>query len=349
MKKPITIKEIATLSGVSIATVSRVLNNNSWVSDKTRAKVTQVIEENNFSPNLIARGMVSKKTRTLAVVVSDITNPYFVMLVAQIESECLNIGYKITLFDTQSANKNKSAYTADIEESIFNTIIDSQIDGVIILGGNIDYIDIPEGYVQALQQLIETVPVVVVGRAVKHLNYTCVERDQTKSVTQITDYLIKRGHKRIGFIGGSPNVYVTKERVAEFKKKMASSGIPVNENLIVMSNFYLKNGYEAACAIIQNEAELPEALIAINDQVAMGAIRAFKDNNIAIPQDISIVSCEYFPGSEYYIPRITSVDHQMPLIGRAALDRMLHLLGASNLAPALNEIEPKLIAGESCA
>ena len=123
MKKNLTIKDIAELANVSIATVSRVLNNNSWVSDKTRTKVQKVIDEHHFSPNLMARSMISRKSMTLAVVVSDITNPYFATLVEQIEKACLQAGYKIILFDTQSANKRAHSTQVIAEDQIFNIII----------------------------------------------------------------------------------------------------------------------------------------------------------------------------------------------------------------------------------
>ncbi|MFB5746543.1 LacI family DNA-binding transcriptional regulator [Cedecea sp. S5-13] len=347
MKKPLTIKDIAELAQVSIATVSRVLNNNSWVADKTRSRVEKVIQEHNFSPNLLARGMISKKTQTLAIVVSDISNPYFVMLVAQIEHESLRLGYKVTLYDTQSANRTSREAPVVPEEHIFNSITDSQIDGVIILGGNIDYNDISATYLQELKKLIATVPVVVVGRKLPGVEYACVERDQTGCVRLATRHLIDKGYRRIGFIGGSKNVYITREREAVFRTELESAGLPVENSFVVLNNFYLQHGYEAIESLIANNEALPDAIVAINDHVAKGAIRALKDKNLLVPENIAVVSCEYFPGSEYFIPRITTVDHQNALIGKEVMRRLMAILNQNADVAAAEKIPISLTGGES--
>ncbi|MGP9420859.1 LacI family DNA-binding transcriptional regulator [Ewingella sp. AOP9-I1-14] len=350
MKKSITIKDIAEMAGVSITTVSRVLNNNQWVADKTKAKVDKVIKEHNFSPNLVARGMISKKTHMLAVVVSDITNPYFVMLVEQIEKVCLHAGYKVMLFDTQSANKGPTGSAQHIDENIFTSVISSQLDGVIILGGEIDYLVVPESYLEALKKLTETIPTVVVGRHIPQLDYPCIVRDQTHSVELVTQHLIDKGYQKIAFIGGSEKVYITKQRIKAFKDQLAKAGLTVDDSLIVETNFYLQHGYQAAERLIQQRQKggLPEAILAINDQVAIGAIRALKDNHISVPQDIAVASCEYFPGSEYYVPRITTVDHQNAQIGQAVTTTILEIIEPREQASEHPEIVSVLIEGESC-
>lgn len=345
MKKPLTIKDIAELANVSIATVSRVLNNNSWVSDKTREKVQKVIDEHHFSPNLMARSMISRKSMTLAVVVSDITSPYFATLVEQIEKACQQAGYKIVLFDTQSANKRSGSSQVIAEDQIFSTIIDSQLDGVIILGGNIDYLKIPPGYLEGLQKLIATLPVIVVGRKLAHYAYTCVQRDQVNCVKMVTRYLLEKGHRDIAFIGGSPGVYMTGQRVSAFHETMQQAGIASEHARVVETNFYPQHGYEAITQLLKSGHPLPQALLAINDRVAMGAIRALKDNNLNVPDDIAVASCEYFLGSEYYVPRLTTVDHQNNVLGQQVILQMMTLL--QDMLPDSPEIPPLLLTGES--
>lgn len=345
MKKTLTIKDIAELANVSIATVSRVLNNNSWVSDKTRDKVQKVIDEHHFSPNLMARSMISRKSMTLAVVVSDITNPYFATLVEQIEKACQPAGYKIILFDTQSANKRSDSQQVIAEDQIFSTIIDSQLDGVIVLGGNIDYLKIPESYLEGLQKLIATLPVIVVGRKLAHYDYTCLQRDQVNCVKIITRHLLSKGHRDIAFIGGSPGVYMTGQRVTAFHETLKEAGLQPEKASVIESNFYPQHGYEAIKKLLGTGNPLPQALLAINDRVAMGAIRALKDNGIDVPKDIAVASCEFFPGSEYYVPRLTSVDHQNHVLGQQVIRQMMTLL--QDMLPEAFDISPLLIVGES--
>lgn len=348
MKKPLTIKDIAELANVSITTVSRVLNKNNWVSDKTRARVEKVIEEQHFSPNLLARGMISKKTQTLAIIVSDISNPYFVTLVTQIEHESLQAGYKVTLYDTQSANKSLASQKVISEENIFNSIMDSQIDGVIILGGNIDYNSVPEEYLNGLKKLCATIPVVVVGRPLPEVNYSCILRDQAGCVETITQHLISKGYQRIGFIGGSKNVYITRERINAFRLTMKAAKLSVEDKWIIENNFYYEHGYQSAEALFNADKILPQALVCINDHVAKGVIRALKDRQINVPDDIAVASCEYFPGSEYYIPRITTVNHQNELIGKKVMEQLMGLLASEAPETPPTKIPLRLMAGESC-
>ena len=345
MKKNLTIKDIAELANVSIATVSRVLNNNSWVSDKTRARVQKVIDEHQFSPNQMARSMISRKSMTLAIVVSDITNPYFATLVEQIEKFCLQAGYKIVLFDTQSANKRGGLAHIVAEDQIFSSIIDSQLDGVIILGGNIDYLSIPDSYLDGLQKLIATLPVIVVGRKLARYNYTCVQRDQVNCVKMIARYLLEKGYRDFAFIGGSPGVYMTGQRISTFLQTLEEAGIPAKSVPIVETNFYPQHGYEAVEHLLKSDRPLPRALLTINDRVAMGAIRALKDHGLLVPEDIAVASCEYFPGSEYFIPRITTIDHKNNELGQQVIHQMMMLL--QDMLPKSVTISPLLIAAES--
>ncbi|CAM3702228.1 LacI family transcriptional regulator [Rouxiella silvae] len=349
MKKNITIKDIAEIAGVSITTVSRVLNNNSWVSDKTKAKVQKVIAEYSFSPNLVARGMISKKSDTLAVVVSDITNPYFVTLVAQIEQACLKNGYKIILFDTQSARKMPDSSQPNVDVAIFNSIMNSQLDGAIILGGDIDYVDIPTDYLSALKKLTEQIPTVVVGREIPQLAYSCITRDQTHCVRMVTQRLIDRGYKNIAFIGGSEKVYVTQQRVGAFYAHLQEARLPIHPEFVILNDFYIEHGYQAIEHLLGRDAAMPDAILAINDRVAMGVIRALKDNHVSVPEDnIAVASCEYFPGSEYFIPRITTADHQNNRLGQAVIATMIALMQSSTPNNELITIPPLFLEGESC-
>lgn len=345
MKKNLTIKDIAELANVSVATVSRVLNNNSWVSEKTRTRVQKVIDEHHFSPNQMARSMISRKSMTLAVVVSDITNPYFATLVEQIEKACLQASYKIVLFDTQSANKRNSAAKIVAEDQIFSSIIDSQLDGVIILGGNIDYLTIPDAYLDALQKLITTLPAIVVGRKLARYHYTCLERDQVNCVKMVTHYLLEKGYRSFAFIGGSSSVYMTGQRVNAFVQTLAKAEIEAKDVPIIETNFYPQHGYEAVEQLLKSNSPLPGALLAINDRVAMGAIRALKDHGLSVPDDIAVASCEYFPGSEYFIPRITTVDHKNNELGQHVIQQMMTLL--QDMLPETPTITPLLIPAES--
>ncbi|SQA98907.1 Cryptic asc operon repressor [Cedecea neteri] len=116
----------------------------------------------------------------------------------------------------------------------------------------------------------------------------------------------------------------------------------------MLNNFYLQHGYEAIETLIANNEALPDAIVAINDHVAKGAIRALKDKNFSVPENIAVVSCEYFPGSEYFIPRITTVDHQNALIGKEVMARLMAILNENAVGIAVEKIPLTLLNGESC-
>lgn len=184
------------------------------------------------------------------------------------------------LFDTQSANKRTGSDSVIAEEQIFSTVMDSQLDGVIILGSNINYLTIPEGYLEGLQKLITVLTVIVVGRQLARYDYTCLHRDQVSCVKMVTEYLLGKGHRDIAFIGGSPEVYMTGKRVSAFRETLRQAGLSPDDALVNETNFYARHGYEAIEKLLSGGRALPQALIAINDRVAMGAIRALKDNGL---------------------------------------------------------------------
>ncbi|EOI03099.1 hypothetical protein UAY_00846 [Enterococcus moraviensis ATCC BAA-383] len=346
MKKTITIKEIAKKSGVSVSTVSRVLNNHPSVSPTKRAKVQAVIKEEGFQPSMLARGMVSNKTQTLAVLVPDINNPYFTALISEIEIASQALNYSLLLFNTMTAGHNKQKDSSFAEQNTFNTILEKKVDGVIILGGEIDKDDPNADYLNALNQLNQQIPVLIVGQHQENCTAHFVERDLEKGVFLATQHLLALGNRSIGFIGGEPAIKITTQRVAAFKKAL-SLYTTFDESLLYLSDFYTEDGYNSMSQLIASKHPLPDAVIAINDHVALGAFRALKDHQLSCPEDIAIASCDAFPNGEYQTPRITTVNQHNSYLGQIAVDRLLKLIDDESVEQY--EIHsPDLIIRESC-
>ncbi|MFK4566644.1 LacI family DNA-binding transcriptional regulator [Enterococcus sp. UD-01] len=346
MKKNITIKEIAKKSGVSVSTVSRVLNNHPSVSPSKRLKVQKIIKEEGFQPSMLARGMVSNKTQTLAVLVPDISNPYFTALVSEIELASQRFDYSLLLFNTMTAGPNKQENSSFTEQNTFRTILEKKVDGVIILGGEIDKDEPNEAYLQALNQLNNQIPVLIVGQQQKNCDAYFVERDLEKGVFLATQHLLALGNRSIGFIGGEADIKITTQRVAAFKKAV-SLYASFDESLLFLSDFYTIDGYNSMTQLIQEKAELPDAVLAINDHVALGAFRALKDHQLSCPKDIALVSCDAFPNGEYQTPRITTVDQHNSYLGRIAVERLLELIN-EEAVEQFKTHSPDLIIRESC-
>ncbi|MFV0393890.1 MAG: LacI family DNA-binding transcriptional regulator [Coprobacillaceae bacterium] len=345
-KKTITIKEIAKQSGVSVSTVSRVLNNNPSVAPHKRKRIQEVIDELGYQPSMFARGMISKQTHTFAVVVPDITNPYFTSLIFEIEQYSKELGYSLLLMNTMTAGKNKIQDSPFSESNDFKTIMEKQVDGVIILGGEIDKEEINDEYLQSLHRLNNQIPVVIIGQNHDGCECLFVERDLEKGVTLLTQHLLALGNTSIGFIGGEPGVKITEQRLHTFKKIMGIYS-NIEDDYIILNDYYIKDGYQAMKQLIEQEKPLPQAVITINDVVATGAIRALADAGLQCPKDIKIASCDYFMNSEYQVPRITTIDQHNDYLGKIAVQQLLNIINSSD-----DTIEsfhnPELVIRESC-
>ncbi|EBH4247968.1 LacI family DNA-binding transcriptional regulator [Listeria monocytogenes] len=346
--KKITIQEIAKLSGVSVSTVSRVLNNSPSVSAAKRQKIQAIIDEHNYTPSVFARGMVNKQTKNIGVILPDISNPYFISLITQIQKFALDYMFSTILFNTMLAEpNNKNNQHPLTEEDYLKIILEKQVDGLLILGGEIDKEIVSKEYITALNQLNKAIPVVVIGSKTPELNCLFIERNLKKGVTTLVSHLTALGHKNIGFIGGEAGVKITTYRLESFKEAMASYQHPINDDWVVLSDYYTADGYAAMTQLLENSATLPSALVAINDNVAIGAIRAINDANLSCPEDIAIVSCDQFMNGDYQTPRLTSMDQHNEYLGKMAI---LQLISAINgqVEPMIINHNPELIIRESC-
>jgi len=343
----ITIKEIARLAGTSVSTVSRVLNDSPSVSPIKREKIKSVIAETHFQPSMLARGMVSSKTKTLAVLISDINNPYFTDMLSQIGELARKSDYTLLLINTMTAGQKENNSSVKTEIKAFQNIEERKVDGVLILGGEIDRENVNSEYLNSLNLFNERIPVVVIGQKISGCDALFIERDQPRSVEIITQHLLALGNRRIGFIGGQEGIRITTQRVEAFRKIMKVYS-EIDEQLIILNDYYPQSGYDAAQQLINSKENLPDALVAINDRVALGAIRCFADNDIKVPNQIAIGSCDQFPFGDFVVPRVTSVDQHNEKLGKMALESLFKLIDKK----PVEDIEliniPELVIRESC-
>lgn len=347
MKKRVTIYEIAAESGVSVSTVSRVLNNSPSVSEDKYNRVKEVIEKYNFTPNTFARGLTSKKTMTLGVIIPDISNPYFASLFLEIERYALEHNYTIILCNTLYGGSSHGVKSPFNELEYFQMMIDKQVDGVLILGGQVDKEEIEEDYIAALNDLNKSVPVVIIGEPITNCDCLFIHRNLGGGVAAAVQHLHALGNKRIGFIGGEVGVRVTTARFQAYRNTLISLSIPYNDNIVAFSDYYTQDGYSAMNKVLVSNPIYPSAVIAINDMVAIGAIRAICDANLKVPDDIAIVSCDQFFESDYLVPRLTSLDQLNDYLGRLSIMHLVSTINGVRETVNINHI-PQLIIRESC-
>lgn len=345
MKKKTTIYEIAEQAGVSITTVSRVLNHSPLVSENTRKLVQAVIEENHFSPNAMAQGLSNQESRSIGVVLPDITNPYFSSLFLEIERYSLEQNYSVVLFNTLYGSFSQSFQKTIAESTYFQMIIDKRLDGVIITGGQLDKDEISPEYLTSLSELRQQLPVVLIGQHFEGTDCGFIQRGLGSGVLTAIRHLAALGHKRIGFLGGEPGVRITTERFNAYKQTLETMNLPFNPKYVHFSDYYIPDGYAAMQA--QLITERPTAFIAINDMVALGAIRAIADAGLRVPEDIAIVSCDSFFFGEYTVPRLTSLDQQNDYLGRLAIISLINLMKGLDEEVTISH-QPRLVVRESC-
>lgn len=276
--KNITIKDIAKESGVSVATVSRVINNNPTVAPELRQRVLTTIEENGYYPNLIARGLKKDSTQTIAILIADgSSNEYFSKIIKSIENVIRLDNY--TLFVCNSLNEK------DTELNYLNLLAEKQVDGIIVnaSGFNNEYI----------AKLSNNIPMVLLHRRIPLPNFKgdFIDADFGSSCYEFAMNLIENGHRKIGLISGPLFLSSAYDRFVSFKRAMKSIDVEVNTEYkyFFEGPFTTESGYTAAEQFLNME-DPPTALLIMHSDTTIGALRYFRSHNIRVPQDISFTS-----------------------------------------------------------
>jgi len=346
MEHPVTIVQIARESGVSISTVSRVLNGTAPVAPATRERVNKVIDRYHYTPNDLARSLINRRSMTLGVIMPDISNPYFSAMFREIERAAWDAGYSVLLCNT-SFSATGPGDAAKRETSYFQMMLGKNVDGVLIAGGQADLEETSAPYRTALRRLAAAVPTVVLGCPIADIDCLFLQRERGQGVFAAVRCLASLGHRRIAFVGGEPGVGITSARIRAYRDALDTLGLPQDHNLIRLSDYYTPDGYRAAQELLHGSAPFT-ALLAINDNVALGAYRALADAGLRIPQDVSVISCDQFYGADYMTPRLTSVDQHNEVFGRFIVQALLDAIHGTRRDAPLT-VQPELVLRESCA
>ncbi|MFW6381090.1 MAG: LacI family DNA-binding transcriptional regulator [Bacillota bacterium] len=269
----LTIKDVAEKAGVSYATVSRALNNHPEVNEKTRKRILEIAQDMGYQPNAIAQGLVKSETRTIGLLIPDITNPFFPEVARGVEEAAEKAGYSIFLCNTNWNSERESKY--------INVLLQKQVDGVIIA---------PSSESPAhLQKLMESnTKTVFVSRIIRQLNTTSIIIDNVSGAVMAMEHLLQEGHKRIGFISGPLDISANKDRLRGYREALESNGIEIDDVLIKEGDFKRESGHFLMHDLLALE-EKPTAIFAANDLLALGAIRAIREEGYQIPEEVAVV------------------------------------------------------------
>lgn len=294
----VTIKEVAKLAGVSPSTVSRVISDSSRISDDTKKVVREAMETLGYHPNAIARSLVSKATNTIGIVMPEsaqgaFLNPFFPQALSGVSAATHEEDYCILLSTGISEEEQL--------ESIKNIVMGGRVDGVIIMYSSVDNV-----VLDTLEKL--RIPVVVIGKPLKSKGTLYVDNDNVEASFNVTEKLIKNGHKKIALISGSFKFVVSLDRLDGYMNALKKYNIPFKKEYIVqLSGLVNESGYERTKQLLELE-ERPTAIVATDDVMAFDAINAIKEKGLSIPENIEIISFNNIPSAELTTPSLTSVD-----------------------------------------
>lgn len=335
--KSITIYDIAKEAGVSASTVSRVLTNSANVRSEKREKVLKLIEKYNFKPNALAKGLADTKSRTIGILAADIRNPYYATLFIACERAARAANYTVVLCNSLGVTETEKELLAKLQEQ--------RVDAIIQLGGRIDDLVSDEEYVELVNQVMTTTPVVVSGK-LDGTGCNAVRIDSMQSMELLMEHLINLGHERIALIGGRKDVLATFEKMQRYKLILKENHISFDEELVADDTGYeFASGYQAMNEMLEKNINMT-AVIAINDFSAMGIMKSIQEHGLRVPEDISVVSYDNTYMAEMCTPRLTSIDYNYDEFGRKLVDTAISLVEGRKVG-RLRMVTPTLVVRES--
>lgn len=311
----VTIKEVAKLAGVSPSTVSRVIANHPRISEETSKRVREVMEELGYHPNVMAKSLASRTTRTIAVVLPRpaeelLLNFFFYELIRGVLAQLTRAGYDMLM--AGGSNEQEEL------ETVKRLVQSGRVDGMLLL-----YSRTSDPVIRFLRK--ENVPFVLLGRSLDFDDVPSVDNDNVQAAYDATKHLIAQGQRQIGFVSGSHKLAMTQDRMAGYTKALAEAGLPFKEGWVVEGEFLLESGYRAMASIM-SQPEPPTALVVIDDVVAFGVLKGLTELGYRIPQDVAIVSFNNIALTELTMPPITSVDVGTYQLGYTASQMVLRMI-----------------------
>lgn len=337
-KKRISIYDIAKESGVSPATVSRVLTGNANVSEKKKEKVQEMIKKYDFRPNAMAQSLSSTKSKLIGFLTPDIRNPFFAIVAVECEKQANKRGYSLLL----------SNYLNDmnLQETHLQKMIEMRVDALIMMGGKVDELVSDEEYVEKINQITDQIPTIITGKLDGSDCYQ-VNINQSQAMEWAMDYLIKRGHTQIFLLGGRKDVNSTHVKRIRYRSSLRKYGIEFHPEYIYESKDYgVEAGYELMNEIFLSKVKLPSAIIAINDFMAIGIMRSIHEHGMKMPEDISILSFDNSFLADVQTPKITSIGYNYEELGQKLVDTAIAAIEHEEVSK-LVLIEPVLTERES--
>lgn len=305
------ISDIAKLAGVSKGTVSRVINNKpEGMSEETRKNIIKIIEEVGYVPNSMARSIAVSETKIIGAIIPDVENPFFAQIVRGVEDYALKNGYTVFLCN--------SDFNVKKEQKYLYSLLEKRVDGIILNTSG----ELGSGRLRNLLHQ-NNIPIIVMDRKTNDFkDYPGVFIDNEQAAYEGVSYLINKGNKNIVFLGGEKSVYTVQERFKGYKRAMENAGIDIDENRITFGKLSIESGYERACKLLKEKVKI-DAIFSSADVIAFGALKAAREYNIEIPNQIEVLGFDNISLCDIVTPTLSTVGQPIYKIGETAAQMLV--------------------------
>jgi LacI family transcriptional regulator len=324
-----TIRDVARQAGVSHQTVSRVINGSEGVLSETRALVEAAIEQMGYRPNAIARSMARGQTRTFACISPNLTDFTFASVIEGAEVEARQHEY----FMLSSSASDPQAFRALVDELVGHR----RVDGLIVINPYAD---------ERFEYIPKDFPVVFVGASAHEKNVCSVSLDDEKVAYEATRHLIKLGHTQIALVTGPMEEDCSQDRTEGYRRALQEAGIAFDETMVIEGDWSATSGQSALLSFIE-QGRVPTAVFAQNDRMAMGVLRAARDANIKVPSQLAVIGVDDMPLSSYFDPPLTTMQQDIPRIGREATRMLLDIIQNKTTEPRELKLSAQLVVRRS--
>ena len=327
-----TIADVARHAGVSMSTVSHVVNQTRRVDPATAAIVERAIAEVGYTPNTIARSLARSASGTVGIAISAISNPYFSDIICAIETECARLGLMVFLADTQDDPGR--------ELQVLKALHQRRVDGIILAPA--------AGPERASLKYVRDnkIPCVLVDRLLSP-EFDQIGVQNKRAMTELVAHLIGHGHNRIGFVGGQPDFATTLERIDGYKAALKVHGLPFDPHLIRAGNPTV-GAAAAATYELLSCAEPPTAIATGNNLATIGAMQAIRKAGLRVPKDLALVAFDDFEWADCFEPRLTAIAQPVQELGRRAASVLVERIRNPGAEHRTMRLKPTLIIRDSC-
>ena len=326
-----TIKDVARLSNVSIATVSKYINGGN-VKEENRVNIENAINQLDYRVNTLARGLKTNKSMTVGIVVDSITNTFYTSIISIVENYLHTKGYSSIICETMESE--------DMQLIKLDFLLSKGVDGILIFTTNIS--------AYLLNRYVKKgANIVVVDSIVNGVDCDFVTTDNISGAYQAVEQFILKGHKNIAMITGSDRYFSAVERLKGYRRALEDYNLPVYENFIYKDSYDLEGGYNSFKKLLLNRENMPSAVLIANYFMTIGSVIAINEENINIPDDISIICFDDLELSKVFKPKLTSVSQPIGEIGKTAAALLLDRIDGSKIDSKIIRIPAKIIVTSS--